>query len=79
MVSHLWKNCFYKQIEEFRASIKQRKKLLDDQMNTSGQYASRDKEQLGMLNGEFVRFLGDSISYFTKLMSQVSFTFNAYL
>lgn len=71
LISHLWKTCFYKTIEEFRGTLKQRKQVLEAQKSTKGQYNQHDKEKLVLINEEFIRFLNDSIRYFTKLMNEV--------
>lgn len=67
MMGLLWKNCFYKNIEEFRKSLKVLKGQLDiNRMN------HKLVDHVARLAQEFSAFLKDSSNFISGLMSEVS-------
>lgn len=71
IIGNLWKTCFYKTIEEYRAAIRQLKKVLDSQMASMRSYSQQDKEQFALISKEFIRFLDDSMRFFSDLLTEV--------
>jgi hypothetical protein len=74
----LWKNCFYKQIEEFRRSIRKYANQVDelksmDTIDRASTQLDKLKSYLGKLSSSFVLFLSDSINFYTALMREVRF------
>lgn len=71
VINQLWKNGFYKQIEEYRKSLKKCKQQLEE---AAGRYPQHDKLSalLAALNNEFIEFLHDAIRFYGKLMTAVS-------
>lgn len=67
----LWKNCFYRQIEDFRKSIKRNSSQLEVSDGTS--FALREKQQvyLAKLAAALLKFLADSVVFYHSLMQEV--------
>jgi hypothetical protein len=72
MIGSLWKSCFYKQIEDFRKTIKINKMKYEEALKgPRGQGLLEFRKYLTTLSNEFSLFLKDSIVYFQKLMNEV--------
>ena len=86
--SALWKHCFYRQIEEYRKSIRKTVQIIENQGATGtgtsgesagGRHATADplmlekaKSHLARLNSAFAKFLSDSITFYQETMLKVS-------
>ncbi len=67
IIGQLWKNSFYKQIEEFRKAIKKCKVQYDADRNALPQL----KNHIAQLQQDFDAFLVYSIQFFQKLVTEV--------
>lgn len=65
----LWKQCYYKQIEEFRRSIKKTTTIIEE--NTSPSFVEKAQAHLLKLTGAFLKFLTDALSAYQEFMLQV--------
>lgn len=79
----LWKTCFYTPIAEFRSALKKHtaRLALLPTAAPAGQSASRPDDQrerlyVAQLTEAFMKFLGESIAFYQKLMSEVGRTSN---
>lgn len=80
----LWKTCFYKQIGEFRGSLRRHANQLDvlgqqvrDQPNVEEFRVQEQQERIyiARLTQAFLSFLSDSITFYQKMVAEVSFMF----
>lgn len=77
----LWKSCFYKQIAEFRTSLRKHSAHLDSLVQASHQAGDdvkqlREQEQaerlyIARLNHAFLGFLADSVAFYQKMVAEV--------
>ena len=77
----LWKTCFYKQIGEFRGSLRKHANQLDALSQQVREQPSieeiRIREQqeriyVSRLTQAFLKFLSDSIAFYQKMIAEVS-------
>lgn len=68
----LWKQCFYKQIEEFRRSIRKTMQVIEgDGRELNFIVSDKAKQHLGRLTSAFSRFLLDSSVFYQDILKQV--------
>ena len=72
----LWKQCYYKQIEEYRRGIKKTTGLVDNEKSKS-----MAEQHLLRLTSAFIKFLIDSMANYQDLLQRVrlAFAFKLYL
>lgn len=74
----LWKTCFYKQIEEYRHSIRGHSNKLNSLYaeQSMGMFKAKEIEfeqaYLNRLTLSFVQYLNDSVVFYQRLLSDVS-------
>jgi hypothetical protein len=64
----MWRNCFYKQISEFRAALKRHSLRLGG----AAIVQEREKLHLAKLTQALLAFLSDSVSFYQKMVVEVS-------
>jgi hypothetical protein len=82
----LWKSCFYKQIEDFRKSIRKYASYIEEKKTNQG-FAITDqsinqeklKSHVSKLTSSFILFLTDSINFYLSLMKEVSLKLNFFM
>jgi hypothetical protein len=72
----LWKQCFYRQIEEYRRSIRKTVQLLEQTEPNPANAANmstieKAKAHLARLTAVFSKFLSDASTFYQELMLQV--------
>lgn len=65
----LWKTCFYKQIDEYRRSLKKTKGIIDQKSNP--EQHEKASVHLMHLIAAFSKFLSDSIAWYQEFLLQV--------
>jgi len=74
----LWKTCFYKQIEEYRQSIRGHSNKLNSLFveQSMGMFKAKEIEfeqaYLNRLTLSFVQYLNDSMMFYQRMLSDVS-------
>lgn len=78
----LWKTCFYKQIVEFRGSLRKHANQLDAlgqqvrEQPSVEEFRIREQQEriyIARLTQAFLSFLSDSIAFYQKMIAEVGF------
>jgi hypothetical protein len=74
----LWRSCFYKQIEEYRKSIKNTTLVIDNGTNDNNNLQLIDKARghLAKLTSALIRMLSESIQFYMELLKELE---NSYI
>jgi Telomerase activating protein Est1 len=72
--SALWKQCFYRQIEEYRKSIRKTVQIIEssDNATSTNPMIEKAKSHLAKLNSAFSHFLSGSMTFFQETMLKVN-------
>jgi hypothetical protein len=69
--TQMWKNCFYKQIEDFRRSIRKNTAELATYADSDTQIIEKQRYYLVQLTSALLTFLSDSTVFYQDMMLEV--------
>ena len=69
----LWKNCFYKQIEDFRRSVRKNSSTLGNMTAANDPLVEKQKFLIAKIVSAFITFLADSSTFYQDMMLEVTY------